>query len=73
VALNLFSTDHGCSGFRARSAPERDWSGWPAFYESRQPEPGYWQGTFTIITTRANLLIEPIHDRIPVILDGRAA
>ena len=42
-------------------------------YESWQSEPGYWQRTFIIITTRANLLIEATHDRMPVILDERAA
>ena len=42
-------------------------------YESWQPEPGHWQRTFTIITTRANGLIEPIHDRMPVIFDERDA
>jgi putative SOS response-associated peptidase YedK len=29
-------------------------------YESWQPEPGHWQRTFTIITTSANRLIEPV-------------
>jgi len=42
-------------------------------YESWQPEPGQWQRTFTIITTGANRVIEPIHDRMPAILDERAA
>jgi putative SOS response-associated peptidase YedK len=42
-------------------------------YESRQPELGYWQRTFTIITTRANRLVEPIHDRMPVIFYERPA
>jgi putative SOS response-associated peptidase YedK len=42
-------------------------------YESWQPEPGHWQRTFTIITTRANGLIEPIHDRMPVVFNERAA
>jgi putative SOS response-associated peptidase YedK len=42
-------------------------------YESWKPEPGRWQRTFTIITTRANRLIEPIHDRMPLILDERRA
>lgn len=42
-------------------------------YESWQPKPGEWQRTFTIITTSANALLQPIHDRMPVILDERAA
>ena len=42
-------------------------------YESWQAKPGEWQRTFTIITTKANGLIAPIHDRMPVILDERAA
>ena len=42
-------------------------------YESWQPEPGQWQRTFTIIMTWPNRLIEPIHDRMPVILGERAA
>jgi putative SOS response-associated peptidase YedK len=42
-------------------------------YESWQPRPGHWQRTFTIITTNANALIQPIHDRMPVILNERAA
>jgi putative SOS response-associated peptidase YedK len=42
-------------------------------YEVWQAEPGRWQRTFTIITTRANRLLEPVHDRMPVILDQRAA
>jgi len=42
-------------------------------YESWQAKPGEWQRTFTIITTQANQLIRPIHDRMPVILDERTA
>jgi putative SOS response-associated peptidase YedK len=42
-------------------------------YESWQPTPGDWQRTFTIVTTRANELVEPIHDRMPVVLDERDA
>jgi len=42
-------------------------------YEVWQPEPGQRQRTFSIITTRANRLLEPVHDRMPVILDQRAA
>jgi putative SOS response-associated peptidase YedK len=37
-------------------------------YESWQQSPGNWQRTFTIVTTEANGLIAPIHDRMPVIL-----
>ena len=37
-------------------------------YESWQPQPGQWQRTFTIITTDANRLTAPIHNRMPVIL-----
>jgi len=40
-------------------------------YESRQAKPGEWQMTFTIITRKANGLIEPIHNQMPVILDER--
>jgi putative SOS response-associated peptidase YedK len=40
-------------------------------YEYWQPTPGQWERTFTIVTTDANNLMEPIHDRMPVILvDG---
>lgn len=41
-------------------------------YEWRKVK-GDWEATFTIITTDANSLIAPIHDRMPVILDGAAA
>jgi putative SOS response-associated peptidase YedK len=34
---------------------------------------GEWQTTFTIITTAANRLLEPIHNRMPVILDEAGA
>lgn len=37
-------------------------------YESWQPRPDEWERTFTIITTDANQVVEPIHDRMPVIL-----
>ena len=37
-------------------------------FESWQPEPDVWERTFTIITTDANPVVEPIHDRMPVIL-----
>ena len=41
-------------------------------YESWQPTPGEWEPTFTIITTGANAILEPIHDRMPVILSDDA-
>ena len=34
----------------------------------RDPESGDWLRTCTIITTTANDLVEPVHDRMPVIL-----
>ena len=37
-------------------------------YESWQPQPEQWQRTFTIVTTSANELMAPVHDRMPVIL-----
>ncbi|MGE0228148.1 MAG: SOS response-associated peptidase [Dehalococcoidia bacterium] len=37
-------------------------------YESWQPSPDAWQRTFTIITTTANSLIAPVHDRMPVLI-----
>jgi len=37
--------------------------------ESWQPLPGEWQTTFTLITTAANRLLQPIHNHPPVILD----
>jgi len=39
------------------------WSGW------RNPETGEILRTFTIITTAANDLLRPLHDRMPVIVD----
>src|SRR5439155_12231362 len=41
-------------------------------HESWRPAPGEKERTFTIITTTPNLLIEPIHNRMPVILDDAA-
>src|ERR1700719_1210315 len=38
-------------------------------FEAWQPRPGEWQTTFTIITMAANRMLEPIHNRMPVILD----
>ncbi len=42
-------------------------------YESWQPSPGQWQRTFTIITCEPNATAGRYHDRMPVILDSRAA
>jgi putative SOS response-associated peptidase YedK len=41
-------------------------------YESWRPNPDEKERTFTIITTTPNGLIEPIHNRMPVILDEDA-
>jgi putative SOS response-associated peptidase YedK len=41
-------------------------------YESWQPAPDEWEPTFTIITTNANATLEPVHDRMPVILPDEA-
>jgi hypothetical protein len=38
-------------------------------FEAWQPQPGEWRRTFTTITTAAKRKIEPIHDRMPIILD----
>jgi putative SOS response-associated peptidase YedK len=38
------------------------WTGW------RDPESGDWLRTCTIVTTTANELVAPVHDRMPVIL-----
>lgn len=37
-------------------------------YESWQPSSGEWERTFTILTTEPNSLVEPVHNRMPVIL-----
>jgi len=42
-------------------------------FEAWQFQPGEWQTTFTIITTDANRLLEPIHNRMLVILDEAGA
>ena len=42
-------------------------------YESWPKGPDDWQRTFTIVTTDANSLMAPIHDRMPVILEDEAA
>jgi putative SOS response-associated peptidase YedK len=43
-------------------------------YESwRDPATDIWQRTFTILTTSANDVVAPVHDRMPVILQPAAA
>ena len=42
-------------------------------YESWQREPGEWEPTFTISTTDANATLEPVHNRMPVILPEEVA
>lgn len=37
-------------------------------YDNWRPTPDTWQTTFTIVTTEPNGLVEPIHDRMPVVL-----
>jgi putative SOS response-associated peptidase YedK len=41
-------------------------------YESWPVTPDNWQRTFTIITTSANDVVTPVHDRMPVILPEAA-
>ena len=41
-------------------------------YESWRPSPDEWERTFTILTTTPNALMEPVHDRMPVILEDDA-
>jgi putative SOS response-associated peptidase YedK len=45
----------------------------PGLFEGWQPRPGEWQTTFTILTTVANRLLGPIHNRMPAILDEAGA
>jgi putative SOS response-associated peptidase YedK len=45
----------------------------PGLYESWFPEKNQPQMTFTIVTCAPNAAIAPIHDRMPVVLDERAA
>jgi putative SOS response-associated peptidase YedK len=42
-------------------------------FESWQVQPGEWQTTFCLITTAANRVLEPIQNRMPVILDEAGA
>ena len=41
-------------------------------YDSWRPSPTEKERTFTIITTTPNALLEPVHDRMPVILEEDA-
>jgi putative SOS response-associated peptidase YedK len=41
------------------------WDGW------KDPANGQWLQSYTIITTEANELMAPVHDRMPVILHPR--
>jgi putative SOS response-associated peptidase YedK len=42
-------------------------------YESwHDPKSGEWTRTFAILTTAANKTVEPVHDRMPVLLDRAA-
>lgn len=50
-------------------APGGDLLLFAGLYESwRNPQTDVWQRTFTILTTSANEIVEPVHDRMPVIL-----
>jgi putative SOS response-associated peptidase YedK len=42
-------------------------------YEAWQKLPGEWEKTFTILTTSANQVMAPYHDRMPVIIAERDA
>ncbi len=41
-------------------------------FEYWRPAPNEWELTFTIVTTTPNATIEPVHDRMPVILPDEA-
>ena len=41
-------------------------------YEAWQAQPGEWETTYTILTCAPNKMMEPIHNRMPVILQGDA-
>lgn len=42
-------------------------------YESWSPTRDRWERTFTIITTRPNEMMRPVHDRMPVVLSDEQA
>ena len=49
--------------------PQDDLLLFAGLYESwRDPKTDAWQRTFTILTTDANEIVAPVHDRMPVIL-----
>jgi putative SOS response-associated peptidase YedK len=58
--------------FWIRSA-ERSLLLFAGLFEAWQVQPGKSQKTFCLITTAANRLLEPIHNRMPVILDEAGA
>ena len=54
--------------------PDREPFAFAGLYvEARLPGEAATRRTFTIVTTRANEVMAPIHDRMPVILDGDEA
>jgi putative SOS response-associated peptidase YedK len=78
-AANRFCRMHACSA-DPRPRREPPWIH-PAdnalllfgLFEAWQPRPGEWRTKFTIITTAAHRTIEPIHNRMPVILGEAGA
>jgi len=53
--------------------PDRGLLLFAGLYEYWQSAPEQWERTFTIVTTDANDLMRPVHDRMPVILSDEAA
>jgi putative SOS response-associated peptidase YedK len=50
-------------------APDRSLLLFAGLYESwKDPRTSEWRRTFTIVTTAANRLAEPIHDRMPAMI-----
>jgi putative SOS response-associated peptidase YedK len=52
--------------------PDRRLLLFAGLYETWEPTPGDRQKTFTIVTTVANSLMAPVHDRMPVLLEEDA-
>ena len=52
--------------------PDRGLLLFAGLYEYWSGSPGQWERTFTIVTTDANKVVEPVHDRMPVILTDDA-